>query len=52
MISYTPGRILSEDIEGKIVDLHKAGMSYITISKKLDGKVTGVGLIIQKMKKI
>ena len=30
---------LSEDVRDKIVDLHKAGMGYKTISKKLGEKV-------------
>ncbi len=37
---------LSNDVRDKIVDLHKAGMSY-----KLDEKVTTVGAIIRKWKK-
>ena len=40
---------LSKDIRDKIVDLHKAGMGYKTISKKLCEKVRRtVGAIIQK----
>ncbi len=42
---------LSKDIGDKIVDLHKAGMGYKTISKKLGEKETTVGAIIQKWKK-
>lgn len=39
---------LSKD---KIVDLHKAVMGYMTISKKLSEKVTTIGEIIWKCKK-
>ncbi len=42
---------LSKDIRDKIVDLHKAGMGYKTISKKLGEKETTVGAIIWKWKK-
>ncbi|PWA19949.1 hypothetical protein CCH79_00016562 [Gambusia affinis] len=42
---------LSKDVRGRIVDLHKAGMGYIAISKKLDEKVTVAGAIIWKWKK-
>ncbi len=42
---------LSKDVRDKIVDLHKAGMSYKTIAKQLDEKVTTVGAIIRKWKK-
>lgn len=42
---------LSKDVRDKIVDLHKAGMGYKTISKKLNEKVTTVGAIIRKWKK-
>ncbi len=42
---------LSKDIRDKIVDLHKAGMGYKTISKKLGEKETTVGAIIRKWKK-
>ncbi len=41
----------SKDIRDKIVDLHKAGMSYKTISKKLGEKETTVGAFIRKWKK-
>ena len=41
---------LSKDVRDKIVDLHKAGMGYKTISKKLSEKETTVGAIIQKWK--
>ena len=41
---------LSKDIRDKIVDLHKAGISYKTIGKKLDEKVTTIGVIIRKWK--
>ncbi len=41
---------LSKDIRDKIVDLHKAGMCYKAISKKLDEE-TIVGAIIRKWKK-
>ncbi len=42
---------LSKDVRDKIVDLHKGGMSYKTISKQLGEKVTTVGAIIRKWKK-
>ena len=42
---------LSMDVRDKIVDLHKAGMSYKTITKQLGEKVTTVGAIIPKWKK-
>ena len=42
---------LSKDIRDKIVDLHKAGMSYKKISKQLGEKLTTVGEIIRKWKK-
>ena len=42
---------LSKDVRDKIVDLHKAGMGYKTISKKLGEKETTVGVIIRKWKK-
>ncbi len=42
---------LSKDIRDKIVDLHKAGMGYKTISKKFGEKETTVGAIIWKWKK-
>ncbi len=42
---------LSKDIRDKIVDLHKTGMGYKTIAKKLGEKVTTVGVIIRKWKK-
>ncbi len=42
---------LSKDIRDKIVDLHKAGMGYKTITKQLGEKVTTVGVIIRKWKK-
>ncbi len=42
---------LSKDIRDKIVDLHKAGMGYKTISKKLGEKETTVGAIIRRWKK-
>lgn len=41
---------LSKVVRDKIVDLHKAGMGYKAISKKLDEKVTTVGAIIRKWK--
>ena len=40
-----------KDIRDKIVDLHKTGMGYKTISKKLGEKETTVGAIIRKWKK-
>ncbi len=42
---------LSKDVRDKIVDLHKAGMGYKTITKQLGEKVTSVGAIIHKWKK-
>ncbi len=42
---------LSKDVRDKIVDLHKAGMDYKTITKQLGQKVTTVGVIIHKWKK-
>ncbi len=42
---------LSKDVWDKIVDLHKAGMGYMTIAKQLGEKVTTVGAIIRKWKK-
>ena len=42
---------LSKDIRDKIVDLHKAGMSYKKIGKQLGEKLTTVGAIIRKWKK-
>ena len=43
---------LSKDVRVKIVDLHKAGMGYKTIAKQLGEKVTTVGAIIRKCKKL
>ncbi|KAK3570412.1 hypothetical protein QTP86_019287 [Hemibagrus guttatus] len=42
---------LSKDAGDKVVDLHKAGMGYKTITKKLGEEVTTVGAIIHKWKK-
>lgn len=42
---------LSKDVRDKIVDLHKAGMGYKTMSKKLGEKETTVGTILLKWKK-
>ncbi|MCJ8730314.1 hypothetical protein PDJAM_G00182870 [Pangasius djambal] len=42
---------LSKDIRDKIVDVHKAGMGYKTISKKFGEKGATVGAIIRKWKK-
>lgn len=39
---------LPEDIGNTTVDMHKAGMDYKTISKKLGEKVTGVDAIVRK----
>nr|XP_023692652.1 tripartite motif-containing protein 65 isoform X3 [Paramormyrops kingsleyae] len=41
---------LSKDVRDKIVDLHKAGLGYKTITKQLGEKVTTVGAIIRKWK--
>ncbi len=42
---------LSKDVRDKIVDLHKAGIGYKTITKQLGEKVTTVGAIIRKRKR-
>ncbi len=42
---------LSKDTRDTIVDLHKAGMGYRTISKQLGDKATTVGAVIRKWKK-
>uniref|UniRef100_A0A9J8CTN1 Transposase Tc1-like domain-containing protein n=1 Tax=Cyprinus carpio carpio TaxID=630221 RepID=A0A9J8CTN1_CYPCA len=42
---------LSKDVRDKIVDLHKAGMGYKTISKKLGEKEATFVAIIRKWKK-
>ncbi len=42
---------LSKDTRDKIVDLHKAGMSYRTTGKQLGEKATTVSAIIRKWKK-
>ncbi len=39
---------LFKDVRDKIVDLHKAGMGYKTISKQLGEKVTTAVAIIRK----
>ncbi len=39
---------LSKDVRDKIVDLHKSGMGYKSITKQLGEKVTTVGVIIPK----
>ncbi len=41
----------SKDIRDKIVDLHKAGMGYKTISKELGEKEITLGAFIRKWKK-
>ncbi len=41
---------LSKDVRDKIVDLHKAGMDYKTVTKQLGEKQTTVGVIICKHK--
>lgn len=41
---------LSKDVRNKTVDMHKAGMGYKAISKKLSEKVTTAEMIIQKWK--
>ena len=43
---------LSKDIRDKIVDLHKTGMGYKKISKQLGEKLTTVGAILRKWKKV
>ncbi len=43
---------LSKDVGDKIADLHKTGMGYKTIAKQLGEKVTIVGAIIRKWKKL
>ncbi len=40
---------LSKDVRDKIVDLHKAGMGYKTITKQLGEKVTTVGATNSQM---
>ncbi len=42
---------MTKDVRDKIIDLHKAGMGYKTITKQLSEKVTTVGVIIIKLKK-
>ncbi|XP_069821043.1 zinc finger protein 721-like [Dendropsophus ebraccatus] len=42
---------LSKAVRDKIIDLHKAGMGYRTISKMLGEKETTVGAIVRKWKK-
>ncbi|KAI4874842.1 hypothetical protein NFI96_010391 [Prochilodus magdalenae] len=42
---------LSKDVRDKIIDLHKAGMGYKTLSKMLGEKETTVGAIVRKWKK-
>ncbi len=42
---------LSKNVRDKIVDLHKAGVGYKTITTQLGEKVTTVGAIIRKWKK-
>ncbi|CAJ0938749.1 unnamed protein product [Ranitomeya imitator] len=42
---------LSKDVRDKIIDLHKAGMSYKTICKTLGEKETTVGAKVRKWKK-
>ncbi len=42
---------LSKDVRDKIVDLHKAWMSYKTIANQLGEEVRTVGGIIVKCKK-
>ncbi|KAI4876466.1 hypothetical protein NFI96_002537 [Prochilodus magdalenae] len=42
---------LSTDVRDKIIDLHKAGMGYKTLSKRLCEKETTVGAIVRKWKK-
>lgn len=37
---------LSNDVRDKIVDMHKAGMGYKTIAKRLGEKVRTVGVVI------
>ena len=43
---------LSKDMRDKIVDMHKAGMGYKKISKQLGEKLTTVGAIVTKWKKL
>ncbi len=42
---------MSKDVRDQIVDPHKDGMGYKTISKQIGEKVTTVGAIIRKWKK-
>ncbi|CAJ0915641.1 unnamed protein product [Ranitomeya imitator] len=43
---------LYKDVKDKIINLHKAGMGYKTILKALGDKVTTVGAIVRKWKKL
>ncbi len=43
---------LSKDVRDNIVDLHKAGMGYKTIAMQFGEKITTVGAIIRKWKKL
>ncbi len=43
---------LSKDVQGKSVDLHKAGMGYKIIAKQLGEKVTTVDVIIRSQQSI
>ncbi len=42
---------MSKDVRDQIVDPHKDGMGYKTISKQIGEKVTTVGVIIRKWKR-
>ncbi len=47
----TKTKELSKNVRDKIVDLHKAGMGFITIAKQLGEKMTTIGAFIRKWKK-
>lgn len=42
---------MSKDVKDKTVDLHKAGMDYEAVNKKLGEEVTTRGATIRKGKK-
>lgn len=52
-LSITIGQAqrMSKDVKDKTVDLHKAGMDYEAVNKKLGEKVTTRGATIRKGKK-
>ncbi len=48
LASMAKTKDLSKHVRDKIVDLHKAGMGYKTITKQLGENVATVGAIIRK----